>query len=183
MQKVSELTGEPVIGTTYLVRCIRYNIYGWTPVVGHVHEDPDLGVEGEHYHRDVRFLPEDESRISPWMIEDYTAASAALAIPLWARDRQKITGDGLRPMKCLRAMPEFPIPRNEKDLAKYRKHLYDHFLGRKVLCGRCPHRGMDLKQLPKDKDGNVICNGHGLKINLSKEVVVKRECPGDNVRD
>ena len=64
-------------------------------------------------------------------------------------------------------MPAMPRVKNFENVAK--RHI-----GRKIVCGKCPHRGFPLESLPKDENGHVICNGHGLKIDMNKREVVTR---------
>ncbi len=62
MQDIETIEGLPVIGETYLVRCVeaklveKVDFWEWTPIMGYPHEDGMwLGVEFVHYHFDFRF--------------------------------------------------------------------------------------------------------------------------------
>lgn len=64
MQKIEDVVN-PVIGETYLVRCVHqvleYKIgtySNWCPVVGDFHEDKGIAQEQYHFHVDWRFMPQ-----------------------------------------------------------------------------------------------------------------------------
>lgn len=170
MEKVSEMTTEPIVGKFYLVECALY--FGiWTPIVGDKHSDPDIFISFEHYHKDIRFLPRREFAQPKALLAsegDGVELNRSLE-PSYVRVIE------LKKRKCLRPMPPFPDVagwslRNRQTISKFQKR----FAGRKVLCGKCPHKGFPLESLPKDESGHVICNGHGLKIDMNKGEVVKR---------
>lgn len=163
---------EPIVGKFYLVECVLVNTWHWMPIVGQWHSDAEIGVQHKHYHLDPRFIPKNKMNSS----RGYTPEVATLGIVIFDyKDRpfghcktDPLVEPVLKRRKCYRAMPEFPhgvIQRNnvEKTL-----------IGRKVLCGKCPHKGFPLESLPKDENGHVICNGHGLKIDMNKREVIER---------
>ncbi|WP_407947149.1 Rieske 2Fe-2S domain-containing protein [[Phormidium ambiguum] IAM M-71] len=43
------------------------------------------------------------------------------------------------------------------------------------MCGKCPHRGIDLKSINGDRKGNKICPAHGLKWNKQGQLVHKTQ--------
>lgn len=172
MEKVSELTTEPIVGKFYLVPCI--NIWpgvtrgNWMPIVGPLHADPDLipqaGTDkyAYHWHRDLRFLSKSQFRGA-------TDFGALLYQYKWPSSYTPHTVE-YRRRKCLRVMGEFPyVPEKQVWSDFHKAHI-----GRKVLCGKCPHKGFPLESLPKDANGHVICNGHGLKIDMNKREVINR---------
>lgn len=165
MQKVSELTEPPVVGKFYLVPCAEGDYYTH-PIIPIWHDDIEIGITDSHYHRDVRFISDED--LEP-MSERY-----------WGLGREVATmGNILRsctdgPLlitwhrrKCRREMPIMSPVRNFVALES-------KYVGRKALCGKCPHRGFSLESLPQDENGLVICNGHGLAIDMKKGEVVKR---------
>jgi hypothetical protein len=170
MQKVSELKEEPVIGKFYLVECALY-LGEWIPIVGHQHSDPELDIHFQHYHKDVRFIYRKDFYQSRFSLENY-GEGIELNRSLMPEHVRRIE---LKRRKCLRQMPEFVLPTsfNPLNTARWVK-FQKAYRGRKVLCGKCPHRGMPLESLPKDESGHVVCNGHGLKIDMNRQVVVKR---------
>jgi Rieske [2Fe-2S] domain len=64
-------------------------------------------------------------------------------------------------MKCLRRMPRYPVRTN------FRKALEAAYVSATVIdkdgCRLCPHKGIPLHGLPTEKDGSVVCPGHGLR--------------------
>lgn len=176
IEKVSELKHEPVVGKFYLVECVTYQIntvvpQRWIPVIGDEHSDKDLNVPMLHLHKDIRFIKDaDLEPVWTWkkILLPFTTEERTLATVV---EVKRIRHRKLMKRKCYRTMADFPYW--VKD-SIYWPQFHEKYIGRKVLCGRCPHRGMPLESLPQDKDGNVICNGHGLKINLKQEVVVER---------
>ncbi len=39
------------------------------------------------------------------------------------------------------------------------------YLSKRVSCGRCPHKEISLNGAPEDKNGGIVCPGHGLRWN------------------
>lgn len=170
MEKVSEMTTEPIVGKFYFVPCVESRYGGFLPVIPIWHEEGAYAPSiDSHYHFDVRFFTENQ------LSSRYNFSSKAEATMAGiARETPTILGRAIknkevvwRKLKCRREMPNMPRPfffsKIEKD-----------FIGRKALCGKCPHRGFPLESLPKDANGMVICNGHGLKIDMNRKKVVKR---------
>lgn len=177
LQKVTDLKEPPVVGKHYLVPCIRVpnrlRVLYWLPIVGDLHKDPDIGFEDSHWHRDVRFS---ELIHPPGIVPNrgYDAVELELAsvfIDIVPPHYEVV----FRRMKCRREMPAFPFRGPTTGVKQpIVEKLEKIFTGRKVLCGKCPHKGMPLESLPKDPDGQVICNGHGLAIDMNKGEVVIR---------
>lgn len=174
MQKVSEMTTEPIVGMFYLVPCAQIRFGTFVPVIGDWHSDPDLGVKYQHLHVDVRFLVEEDLEHQPRMNFDreFSPAQRTMGRLVTTKDQHPFavqvtttTTPILKRRKCRRVMPEMPR------LAQFDEARQ---IGRKILCGKCPHRGMPLESLPQDENGHVICNGHGLKIDMKKGEVVAR---------
>ena len=170
MKKVTELTEPPIVGKFYLVPCVEGAWGDYVPIIGEPHTDKELFVDFKHLHRDVRFLPLLSRRCGNLTLEE-TALGKIMTVtdkPFWHRETN---GQIIwRKMKCRREMPKFP---DTTQFVQYNK-LHESYIGKKVKCGRCPHRNMPLESLPQDKDGNVVCNGHGLKINMIEKRVVQR---------
>lgn len=179
IQKVSEIEGEPLVGKFYLVPCVLDAYMDWIPILGPEHDDKEyIGLDHLHYHRDLRFLCDQE-------IADIFARGIRGEAPHCAPEEFAMTSIMVtkylasavveKKRKCRRTMPDFPINvRGFPQLtwfpgleAAYKDALLSS-------CLRCPHRGMPLKNLPKDEQGNVVCNGHGLKWNLETGKLVSR---------
>lgn len=161
MEKVTELKTEPVVGKYYLVPCVEIS-RGVFPIIGEPHTDIELGIEAKHFHHDLRFMPNkllEESFISTMTDEERSMFTITNA-------PQKVF---FKKMKCRRVMPVFMLVKR-----KEYQNLHKNYVGKSIKCGRCPHRNMPLESLPQDEDGNVICNGHGLKINMREKKVVQR---------
>lgn len=181
IQKVADLTEEPVVGKFYLVECVTTTTDGtaFIPVAGVEHSDPDLKVAQIHLHRDPRFMSDRYlsrfgyagRRLSNLHAIDSAGELAAIILVDFIVKRKLLR------RRCYRKMPVFPDIRRLESFPKSSPiwtEFHNNYIGRKALCGRCPHKGMPLESLPQDKDGNVICNGHGLKVNLKQGVVVER---------
>lgn len=160
MQRVADLTSEPIVGQFYLVPCVKLKVgneitngtilldgknwkHGTTnvaPVLPDVHLDhEDHGPKiGRHIHVDPRFIF-DYHRMGVIVGEDQIESG----------DFQEVA------MMCRRRMPDwnkFPLPTLQE---KYKKS--------KINCNRCPHQGTYLGNCPTD--GRVIvCPAHGLKF-------------------
>ncbi len=173
LQDIRELTKTAEVGRFYLVPCIKVKEYPqyhpgysltyrglWMPVVGNIHEDPELKKSlGAHIHPDWRFVPSvvvkrldplERGRFAPVVIANQDIESSTLV---------------LRRRKMLR---EFTFPSNVVGI------LEPIYVGKQSGCATCPHRGVSLAGLKPDEEGNVICPGHGLKANQQTGLVVKR---------
>jgi hypothetical protein len=164
VKKVSELTEPPVAGKFYLVMCVVFR-GEWRPIVGPAHDDADIGVDAVHYHEDVRF--------SDYYDDPVHALARVIPISQWPVVASSLPE--LKRRKCLREMPDQRMAKSQtKPRNNWLTILEAKHVGRKVLCGKCPHKGMPLNSLPKDANGHVICNGHGLKIDMNKQEVIER---------
>lgn len=159
MEKVSELKHEPVVGKFYLVECGYYR-GEWRPLIGAPHDDKEyIGLALKHYHEDVRF----------------SAGLAAYNALAYVIDTTLVYKTELKRRKCRRRMPDQRAAKGHKNSEfNWLDKMELAFVGRKVLCGKCPHKGMPLESLPQDENGRVICNGHGLAVCMKKGEVVER---------
>jgi hypothetical protein len=176
LQKTTELTEPPIVGKFYLVPVVITSA-GEIPVIGAPHTDAELGVSAEHYHADVRFIPDRQLWPVPPVLaekfgvttEQYRMLSVTNTIQnSWSVRSQPLDKPVFVKRKCHREMPDFPL-----HPGKLWRGLHAKYEGKAVTCNKCPHRGFDLRSLP-EKDGIVICNGHGLAIDRKKGCVVKR---------
>lgn len=153
------------------------------PISGPLHNDLEIGIKVKHYHPDPRFmaltyksgfwrrdspdsvfLENDEAELGVvhfesknWPIKD---VNFKFDPPVWKR------------RKCRRQMPTFPDALD--DAVRITSTLEEIYLGRKILCGKCPHKQMPLESLPRLPDNSVICNGHGLRADLNSMEIIKR---------
>ena len=183
IENITELKTQPIIGQYYMVPCIwitgRMNRRGggeWIPVVGNKHNDPEIDINREHWHPDPRFmkLTFPGGTIGTKFPNVYVSGEQAeLGCVFFDVDDKPKLNDTptLKRRICRRQMPEFPTSYPSAQFITDR--LTKIYVGRKILCGICPHKRMPLESLPRDPDGNVICNGHGLKISMTKGVVIK----------
>lgn len=178
MKHVTELNHPPKIGTAYLVDVALLSNGLTMPVIGDPHSDPDLNVDFEHVHPDPRFMSVFlmrklgvQPRNTPELKTTFEQSALGAIRPTRSLGETYtfVLRTDCRPRVCVREMPEFPWVKNYawQDL-----HL--NYEGRKVKCGKCPHRGMPLGSLPQDENGHVICNGHGLRIDMKQRRVVSR---------
>jgi len=164
--KITELKSEPIVGKFYLVPCVTGQHFV-NPIIPVWHSDVEIGIEAEHYHMDVRFLSDKElESYAAKYAKRYTRAMDRMGHIVKSNWPDDHTFEWKR-RKCYRTMPEMPRVIHFDVLEK-------KYIGKKVLCGKCPHRGFPVESLPKDEKGFVICNGHGLKIDTNKGEVVKR---------
>jgi hypothetical protein len=173
LQDIRELSGTAEVGAFYLVPCVKVKdehplgvphlklaYQGlWMPVLEGVHEDPELKTPESHIHPDWRFIPEAViKRLDLQLRRGYAGAVIS------DRDIESPVPI-LKRRKMLRA---FTMP----DGACHA--LEPIYVGKKSGCFTCPHRGVSLAGLKPDEQGNVICPGHGLKVNQRTGLVVRR---------
>ncbi len=181
MKRVDELETAPVVGKFYLVPCVievldNGKSRGYLPVINNWHEDADIiGFKPHHYHYDVRFF-----RKADWA-DEYSAKQnpEQLARVYADWNRHMTVGDEspepivYRVMKCQREMPDFPLEIRGAQAAWRRRLEKDYERANVKSCRTCPHRGFKLGGLPQ-KNGVVVCNGHGLAWNLETGELVSR---------
>jgi hypothetical protein len=172
MQLVTELKSPPVVGKKYLVPCFSWNTHwnkAWFPIIGEFHADPDLGVSDEHIHYDSRFLSDRQiDSLTNKKPELYSREILVLGSVIWQPKHKGFLVEN-RIKLCRREMQVFPLVFQQRYT-----DLHTKFDGKKVKCGKCPHRGFPIGNLPVDDLGYVICNGHGLKINTRTDRVESR---------
>lgn len=179
MKKITEVE-QPVVGRQYRVPCvIRYTggKMSFWPVIGPWHEDKDIiGFDWHHFHYDVRFLSKAQmNTLSPFRSEAYALVSVFTNETgiRGARDTEQPVLHWKRRL-LKREMPDFPSTSSvDGSKNKLSTNIEAAFKDVKMTCMTCPHRGFKLTGLPV-KDGNVVCNGHGLKWNLSTGEMVPR---------
>jgi len=160
--RICDNEGEPEVGTTYLVPSVFDATYGWRPVIGPAHEDKDIiGVPGEHYHYDARFLTDEqlsEMSFEPKRIRPELSIEEALVVIQWVT---RIKGEVVeRPLVCLRRMPTFMVRfARTKRRIHWMPRLEDAFEGARLACLRCPHKGLPLGGLPLEDGRLVVCPG------------------------
>lgn len=177
IQHVRDLDDEPRIGQRYRVPCVTLvNDHGgecpwWVPIIGPRHDDSDLGVEFQHWHQDWRFISNtllqrvwheyEDDYSDEWQWHQATHRHVVSHHVRGPEDRVKV---------CYRRMIPHP------DIFPLRRGLEDRWKGHvlKGGCKVCPHRGMPLNGLPVDKDGGVICPGHGLKWHAETGALLSR---------
>ncbi len=177
MRRVTDMDEEPEVGKFYLVPCVLYKGV-WTAVFGPLHDDRDLiGVEADHYHRDVRFADDDECE---WLGSRFAEPSAEQCALFTIVITDHIESEiAYKRRKCRRRMPEFPHKARRNGAIggpsepPWLRILEDAYRGANAKCGRCPHRGFNLKGLPQ-KDGKVVCPGHGLRWHVRTGALAPR---------
>lgn len=174
IERIDEISGQPVIGKMYLVPCVHVKSgyvsflkSDWTPVIGPKHDDAEIvSFVPEHFHIDWRFI-----RPSDIGDEKEVLRSHGKVIDVKYVDR-KIEN---RRRKCKQEMPEFPVKYNGIDIVSWLPELERAFRDVKLKpdCRVCPHRGGPLTGLPV-KNGMVVCSLHGLRWRLSDGAMVPR---------
>lgn len=176
----------PEVGRYYLVpqlRQIRTStkidkppLLLWIPVHGPQHEDAEIiGFRYQHYHVDTRFMSDAflfhylAKYKSEYYLMGKTFAEEAMIIPVIVESQSvyfKVESPEpvLRKRRCYREMPDFPPGTTTGFGPRLRAVYADCQLDPENPI--CPHRGFKLSGLP-DRDGVVICPGHGLSFNLT----------------
>lgn len=177
MQRITTLTGAPVIGQFYLVPTVRYPWRGRTadwPVFPHLHRDAKfIKFDIDHYHVDPRFLNKRDWRCAG--DDDDEAFKTSQVSPLSSR------GAGVHPpiiwrrRTCQRAAIPYQI-----GYAPWISDMRDHFGGQQCERARtgwvCPHWNIPLGSFPAI-DGVITCPLHGLRIDAETGRVVPSAGP------
>jgi hypothetical protein len=179
---VDELKSEPIVGKFYRVRCYindsKPNLP--FPIFGPEHDDKELlDFEKRHYHFDFRFAG--KRMINYWRCQ-YHKPYSDDQVAQFMMIRVQLTEDRaghieVRKLRCVRRMPDFPL-----EVAHWLKPVLQNkllpvleyaFRDKRTTCATCPHRGFKLDQLPQ-KNGVVVCPGHGLAWNMASGEMVSR---------
>lgn len=193
LERVEDLQVPPIVGETYLVRCLALGQplppeLGIWPILGPLHEDLELLGVGPHHHYDPRFLS--DVQVYTLCARDPADLHAAIrgllhGLPsepwdlAFGRVALESAGDTVveEPRKCLRPMPLYPPERAYPWITELESLHADACLS---ACGRCPHRGLPVASIPPDKDGLRTCVGHGLRFGPDGRVVQRP--PADRMR-
>ncbi len=195
---IETIEGLPVIGETYFVRSIEVHNgwdrptpeatdwWSWVPVIGNSHEDKELlNVEWQHYHVDFRFCTDDQLK---WFshLEDTNVSQDKIQQKMFTFAYRADCTRGrpvYRECVCFRQMPDFPVMVYDDSryepvyfhsiTEKIEKAYTDKTLNCKSKCLRCPHRGLPLNGIP-DRNGTVVCPGHGLRWDTKTGKMVSR---------
>lgn len=164
LSRIENISTPLVMGQDYLVPCgyMPCEIDGFPartpiPIIGDLHQDPELDADFPHYHYDNRFI---EEPIAPGRI---------VAVVDHGQDDAIIVPRRILYLKkrCYRSRVEFP----EILAIKLQRSHQNCTLN----WGYCPHRNAYLGNILPDTDGNVICPAHGLEWNLATGNLVERE--------
>lgn len=168
IERLAELTSEPVVGRFYLVPCVRgvwYGRMGNWPVLLPFHEDRAvIGFEPWHYHLDRRFLPNlmfADTGILPVL----TPAGRMNRSPLQVSP--KCNPDGLPPPVERRRKCRRRIGLLGYDNVRWAPALRADYREDRLRPGMiCPHKGVCLATMPVI-DGVVECPAHGLRWDVA----------------
>lgn len=178
--RIEDVKGEPVIGRHYLVPCILYARTLWFPILGSLHEDKEiLDFDSPHYHFDFRFVG--KRQLNHWRCRYSMGHSDDVVLQSSMIRVQTAVDTVANPIKrlrlaCRRQMPEFPMRVLRLGGFIYntmQQKLERAFRDKRMTCATCPHRGFKLDQLPQ-KNGVVVCPGHGLAWNMQTGEMVSR---------
>ncbi len=185
MQNIEELDSPPVVGETYLVPCMFGRIYllssaqskppDWWPVLRPSHQDSIYTAQTRSKWKDGEFTEETyceyDSKAPHHYHVDPRFASAEL-YTAWEVENKDwhnvidIQGDiRWSEMVCLREMP------TQRLFTGFGRQFVDDHKGKKIKCGRCPHRGVLLNSVPVH-DGIITCPNHGLRFDAESGVCV-----------
>lgn len=162
-----------ILGVEYDVRCLKATAWGdkqsyFVPVLGEPHIDPPcLGSDGTkyHWHLDYRFMTDKELDLFR-VVED-----AQPGILVSVKDQSLLTFKTER-RKMLR---EF---RKTIFLSIGHKEFEKPFIGKRAVCGRCPHQGMQISEenaVEVNGKKRYICPGHHLVFTKKLRVIPSPE--------
>jgi len=173
---VADLEEPPTPGVRYLVPLVWVENgdlpTGWWPVTGPQHEDKEhINFEPQHWHPDLRFLTEGQLRCltelySSFRTEELYSEGSEGTYRAHAHAilAQFVRRHVVRPRLCRRLQPVYPRFRMG---FYWLQNLEAAYLDRELKgCLRCPHRGVSLSNLPRDRQGRVVCPAHGLRWDL-----------------
>lgn len=154
VKKITELDEPPAIGESYLVPCVESVAATWTdnrnqivPIFGDFHWDLEIiQFPEEHVHIDFRFVSRSEFRRL-----NHRGSVFAKVV-----SKKFVVSESWEIRTCYRKMPKFPTVNWTRELEK-------EYKSRELICGKCPHKGMNLSSVGKDRSGMKICPGHGLR--------------------
>ncbi len=180
----------PQVGRYYLVpqlNQIRNGKIIRVPVHGPLHEDAEIiGFPHQHYHVDTRFMSDAFCRryiapySDPFFLKERTVLQQAMIMPVivsYFPHCYKLESSEPILLKrlCQReTQEEFPFADTPFNLPLSNAYSDCTINLENPIC---PHRGFKLKGLI-EKDGVVICPGHGLRWNLNTGALVKDEAVG-----
>lgn len=181
--KINVLTSPPIVGEIYFVECVLGSLSNigphcipsqWWPVLTPSHQDSvyfqrirtiwqeteegfvdidEVYFEDDintphHYHVDPRFTPEEYYTSYEIENKDFHTIIRPESKVCW------------KEMKCVREMPIQVL------FTGFGQRFMEDHRNKKIKCGRCPHKGINLKNVPV-VDDVITCPAHGLKF--SKE--------------
>ena len=180
IQRVEDLKEPPVVGRYYMVPCVEVQTgvsglsAGFWPVTGPQHEDHDvIGFPYRHWHVDLRFLSAQQAgeKAMQWGSVLTTERKTWCFWP-GPGDIEGIPGIAtqvtMQRRRCMRTAEWFPRLR-----ALWMSELEQKHESCVVKCGKCPHRGLPLESLPRERGDIVTCPGHGLRWDLKTGKLVK----------
>lgn len=182
IQNIEDLTEPPTVGKFYMVPCVevreRHDLMtptGWLPVTGPKHEDKEhIKFPWQHWHYDIRFLSEQQLS-GTWLSADRIFGHVIKTTIIVAGEVRPIPciseKTTLCRLKCRREMPAYPHHLAERSFGPELRAAY---ATKRVICGKCPHKGVPLSSLPREPGTNVVtCPGHGLRWDLTTGSLVR----------
>jgi hypothetical protein len=162
-----------ILGVEYDVRCIKATAHGngssyFVPVLGEPHIDPPcLGLDGTryHWHLDYRFMTDEE--LKAFLADDDTQPAISISV----KDQSLLTFKTER-RKMLREFKKTVF------LSLGHREFEKPFIGRRAVCGRCPHQGMKIDEenaVEINGKKRYICPGHHLVFTKKLRVIPSPE--------
>lgn len=153
------------------------------PVIGPLHDDREIiGFADQHWHIDFRFL-----NVRLWNAWGRGRRGRLNVFGRVVSLKNTTAAVTSRVVRCKRAMPVFPTvvsspwsTKTDLQTVSWLKPLEDAFAAHRIKtsCATCPHRGVPLTGLPVNKDGVIVCPGHGLAWNATTGELVRRAKDG-----
>lgn len=149
-------------------------------MVGPRHEDSEfIGFKKFHRHFDLRFITNEQMDFLCTRgvhIREYDRLRGILNLADSDAHARVWTGEKepeLIEMMCQREQPDYSIP-NHGTNPHWIEKISDHLKDAKIKCGKCPHKGLPLLNLPRISGTNVVqCRGHGVCWDLDTGKIVR----------
>lgn len=189
-ESVATLATPPIVGRFYQVPCFLHHYESrravrqtWVPIIGDLHEDSQIiGVAGQHWHYDWRFITQAQLRILWPMhaigcdLESGCHQGRCMGLVQFVRGQSPTVREQRK--KCRRRGPCFPVAYHDRHnnrlvTVNFLGALEANYAGCRLKGLVCPHRGLPLNGQPV-RDGVVVCPGHGLAWNTETGEMVRR---------
>lgn len=188
IEKVTDCDRPLILREEYLVPHIHVRQHGsWMPIVLPLHNDADfLNFPIDHYHYDIRFLYLREMRLivgNSLVCMSMQAITAYIGSQVVGNDLGDCDLATIKFFKRKCRRQNFDWLLNYRGKIKRFADFEDYFCGIKARiapCGKCPHKGVDLRQVLPDENGIKTCPAHGLRFDKQGDIYVENRIDSDS---